>query len=691
MRRLIETLAATAPPVVVFEDVHWAEVTFLDLIEDLARETAGPLLVVCTARDDVLEARPAWGQGSTEILLRLEALGEAELRLVLANLLGTEEVPQALVERLVRVTEGNPLFVEQTVSMLMDRGLLRQADDRSWVLAVDAADASMPATIHALLSARIDQLGADDRGVLQAGSVIGLEFYRGAVAAMSAPEPPAPPVLDASLDTSIGTLVRRQLIRPIPSTFADESTFRFGHILIKDAAYGALLLRQRVDLHERFAAWLERTAGSRLNELEEIVGYHLEQGARCLAELGSLDGRRRTLAVAASERLAHSGARAFSRGDMPAAANLIERAANLLDADEPDRATLLLELAEARSDLGESERAEAALGEALGTAGTLGDTLLETNAQLVRSYIHYTIDPEGRSDEVLRETQAAIPILEAAGDHAGLVRAWRLLAWVHGTACRYGAAEQAVGMAVEHARKAGDRRAVTRNQMSFAIAALYGPMPVPEAIALCDRIVADVSGDRRAEARRPRRPRPPERPGRRVRPGPGAVRPCSRDPRGPRRSPDGGHRLARLGPGRAAGGPARPGRTRAATRLRRPDGDRRAIRALDRGRAPGARRPGPGQGRRGHGADRRQRGGRRRGRRRVAEPLAACACPHPRRAGGVRRGRDPGRERPGDDGIDRCAAPPGGLPTRPGPRPGRRGTIGRRRRAGPPGPRAVRR
>ncbi|MGI8998542.1 MAG: hypothetical protein ACR2GO_02390, partial [Candidatus Limnocylindria bacterium] len=129
----------------------------------------------------------------------------------------------------------------------------------------------------------------------------------------------------------------------------------------------------------------------------------------------------------------------------------------------------------------------------------LGDELLATNADLVGLFLRYTLDPHGRSKQVVRETEAAIPILEAAGDHGGLVRAWRLLGWVHGTACNYGAAERAVQQAVMHARLAGDRRAESRNLMSLALSALYGPMPVPDAIVVGRRIAAEIGDDRSAE------------------------------------------------------------------------------------------------------------------------------------------------------------------------------------------------
>jgi tetratricopeptide (TPR) repeat protein len=184
---------------------------------------------------------------------------------------------------------------------------------------------------------------------------------------------------------------------------------------------------------------------------------------------------------------------------MPAAANLLDRAVTLLSSHDRQRAELQLELAEVFAGLGEFERSEACVTEVVEAARSQDDAMLFTNASLVHLFLRYTLDPQGRTDQVLREAQDAIPILEAAGDHAGLVRAWRLLAWVHGTACQYGAAERAVQAAVDHARLACDRRAETRNQMSLALSALYGPTAVPTAIAIAREISSGVEDDRRAE------------------------------------------------------------------------------------------------------------------------------------------------------------------------------------------------
>ncbi|MGQ0608034.1 MAG: ATP-binding protein [Chloroflexota bacterium] len=492
VRMLLETLARAGSVVLVLDDIHWAEPTLLDLVEHVVTTAEAPIMVVCSARGDLIDERPGWGKVSAAGWISLEPLSESETEAVVGNIIGSVGLPEGLMGRITTAAEGNPLFVEQMLSMLVDGGVVRRGDDGTWMVA-DVADFPVPPSIAALIEARLDRLGLEDRTVLQEGSVVGLVFYEGAVESMS------PDALKSVVDPSIRRLVRRQFVRPDPAVFMDEASYRFDHSLIHDAAYRSLLKRERADLHERFADWLEKVSGGRIGEMEEIIGYHLEQSAQHLGELGPLDDRGRALAGRASSQLGDAGRRAYGRGDVPAAANLLKRAVALLPIGARMRTELQLDLAEAYADLGEFEDSERCATEALEAARADGDGLLATNASLVGLFLRYTLDPQNRTLQVIRDTEAAIPILEAAEDHEGLVRAWRLLGWVHGTACQYGAAERAVEQAVHHARLAGDRRGESRNLMSLALSALYGPMHVTHAIAVGRRIAAEVGDDRRAE------------------------------------------------------------------------------------------------------------------------------------------------------------------------------------------------
>ena len=172
----------------------------------------------------------------------------------------------------------------------------------------------------------------------------------------------APVSLEPVAERSLTSLVRRDVICPDRASFAEDEAFRFRHVLIRDAAYRSLPKEVRAELHERFAAWLERTAGSRLSEFEEIVGYHLEQAYRFLAELGTLDAA--GLAARGADRLESAGRRALARSDHTGAVSLLERAVALLGDDPARRASLLPGLGAALVEAGRLADAEAVLADA---------------------------------------------------------------------------------------------------------------------------------------------------------------------------------------------------------------------------------------------------------------------------------------------------------------------------------------
>src|ERR687888_319084 len=287
-RKLLEE---HAPLVCVFDDIHWSEETFLDLIEHVALlSTGAAILLICMARADLLDRRPHW-----PVALRLEPLAEQQVHELIPEVMSGD-----LRENITHASGGNPLFVTEMVAMARET----------------SGDVIVPATLQALLAARLDQLERPERSVLECGAIEGELFHRGSVQALS----------DGGQVTSrLASLVRRELIRPDKPELAAEDAFRFRHLLIRDAAYDALPKATRAELHERFASWLEER-GRDLVELDEVLGYHLEQAARYRQELGQPDDE---LAKRAGERLAAAGRRAFWRGDDHAAARLIERALEL--------------------------------------------------------------------------------------------------------------------------------------------------------------------------------------------------------------------------------------------------------------------------------------------------------------------------------------------------------------------------
>jgi predicted ATPase/class 3 adenylate cyclase len=486
-RRFVEALARVRPLIVVLDDVNWAEPTFLELIEYVSDWVRGaPLLVVCLARPELLDERPGWAGGKLNASsLLLEPLDEREASELIAARLGRLDVDDAILRRVTDVAEGNPLFMEEMLTMLVGEGLVQRRNG-AWVSAGDLEGASVPGTIQALLAARIDRLDPVERAVLECGAVEGKVFHLGAVAALSPGSEPGS-VLDA--------LVRKELLRPDRALLPGEEAYRFRHILLRDAAYDSMPKETRAELHERYATWLAEKTGERTLEYEEILAYHLESAFRLRAELGRLDGDSRELAIAAAVRLARAGRRATARDDSTAAATLLARAADLLGDDDPARTELLLPLARARIELGDLEQADRLIAEAAKRARGLGDARLEHRALVEQQFLRLKTDPAGTTQEVERIARLALPVFEVAGDQAGLATAWDLLAQVHLMACRYAERAAALERALEHARLAGGEREA-EIVIGLETAHYWGPTPVEESIARCEARLGEALGRR---------------------------------------------------------------------------------------------------------------------------------------------------------------------------------------------------
>jgi class 3 adenylate cyclase/tetratricopeptide (TPR) repeat protein len=494
VRKVFEALARRQPLIVVFDDLHWAEPTFLDLVEHVAEWSRDArLLLICIARPEVLEARPQWGLNSpraTSILL--EPLTATESEQLVSNLLSTRLAEEAQA-RIIEAAEGNPLFMEEFLGMLIDDGLLTRSEDR-WVLTTDPSAIPVPASIQTLLVTRLDQLNEEERTLVERASVVGQVFQRDAVAELShiADRP--------AVDRSLTALVRKGLIGPARSDFVRHDAFRFRHLLIRDAAYQTLPKALRAELHERFAVWQERTAGGRIGEYQELLAYHLEQAYRYRAELGPVDDRGRGLARSAADRLADAGRRVLALGDMPGAAKLLQRAVELLPADAPGRPELLVDLGAALLETGAAEQGDVVLAEATAVA-VVDDARRNWRITLDCSWLRLLPGRERRTtEEVRQEAERAIEVLTELGDDAGIARAWLLLSEVHNVWGRLAEMAQAAEHAVDHARRAGDLPKVDLALSRLAVALAHGPMPVEEAIRRGQELLAQTRGRRRWEA-----------------------------------------------------------------------------------------------------------------------------------------------------------------------------------------------
>ncbi len=459
IRRLLETLARERTVVVWIEDVHWAQPTFLDLIEYVAGWSRdAPILLLCLARPDLLEARPRWSGAS----VALEPLTPSESGALL-DALGAEW-PLSPEER-ARVTEaaeGNPLFLEQMVAML-----------------AEGKPTDLPPTIQALLAARLDQLEPFERAVLERAAVVGKEFWRGAVAELS-PEHERSDVFGTLL-----TLVRKELVRSERSAIVGDDGFRFRHALIRDATYAAIPKAVRADLHELFVPWLERQGAE-----DEVVGYHLEQVYWYRADLGRRD---EALAARAGELLGASGARAAARGDAAAALTLLRRSLALLPPQHGLRIELMRELSTALWLDGDVDAAELALSESIDAARAAGDTRLEWYGRLERAARNAAT--RGETEALVTTAQHAVEVFGGLGDDLGLARAWRRLGFVAHTERHFADAAEAFERALAHAEASGDEQERARSADALCSALLFGPARVKEAVERAERIAASAGSN----------------------------------------------------------------------------------------------------------------------------------------------------------------------------------------------------
>jgi DNA-binding SARP family transcriptional activator len=435
-RRLVEAEGA----VIGFDDAQWADPIVLETIEHLAERDVP---IVCLAREELLEQRPTFLPRAERLLLEPLAPTDAA---TLAHELGGDP---SVVER----AEGNPLFIEQLVAH------------------ADEGHDAIPTTLQSLLAARLDRLPPAERSVLEHAAVAGREFA-------------ADLVEGPGTRAALAALARRGFLDPAPPSTAYEERFRFRHALIHEAAYGATPRATRSQLHEELADRLVPAGGS-----DELVGFHLEQAALLRPER---DRHAERLAEDAGRRLASAGMSVFKLGYARRAAELLERALELLPDGDATRGELLCELAVAARTAGDERLAQ----QALRTALDVSDNRIRLRAQIEEAALDYANEaaPPQRLVELAR---AAEPVFEALRDDRALGRLWLLDSWIEGGAlghCR--AWELAAERALEHYRRIGFPTSTCVAQIAAAL--YHGPAPVDEALArlhtLLETVVDDIAG-----------------------------------------------------------------------------------------------------------------------------------------------------------------------------------------------------
>ena len=443
-RAFVERLAEAQPVLLVFEDIHWAEEPLLELIEHLADWVRAPVLVLCLARPELVELHAGWGGGRLRATaIELEPLGADDSEELVEMLLGESETPIGTATRraLLEKTEGNPLFVEETIRMLVERG-------------GDGGVERIPDTLQALIAARIDRLPRDERALLRRAAVVGRVFWRGALEHLSPDGDQFGPALDE--------LLLRDLVVPeTRSSISGEEAYRFKHVLIREVAYAGLSKSARAEHHASFASWLAERAG---DELLEIRAYHLDEAASLLAEL---DGEAPPgLVEQAAAVLAKAGRRALAREANRSARKLLVRAVEL----EPTLERRY-EAARAAWRLDDLPAVSREMGQVVEEAGVTGDARIEGKALTALAEVALLRDADlPRAREL---ADRALAVLEPEDRFDAVIVGATIARWEGDMEGEERCAEQALELARAAGRK--DLEARAAHELGVAYEALLRP------------------------------------------------------------------------------------------------------------------------------------------------------------------------------------------------------------------------
>jgi tetratricopeptide (TPR) repeat protein len=428
-RRFLEALAAARPTVLVFEDLHWADEALLAFLEHLAEWSQGvPLLVLCTARPELYEKHPGWAGGMRNATtINLQPLSDQETAELVSHLITTTVLSEELERAILARAEGNPLYAEEFVRLLADRGL---APDET----------ELPDSVQALIAARLDTLSPERKSLLQDAAVLGKVFWVGALAEVGGRG-------QEELELALHELARKELVRPArTSSMEAESEYSFWHLLVRDVAYGQIPRAERARRHRSAAAWIERKAGERVEDLAEVLAHYLQ--ALELAQAAGESDQAEELARPARRFLALAGERALGLDTAQAEARLA-RALELTPPEDPDRPGLLVRWADAAFQAGRPREAAEALDRALATLRESAETESTARALQLRSRVSLRLG-EGTLVALAAE---AVDVLEHETPGPALVAAYEQLASAQSIAGSYSdamtAADRADTLAAE--------------------------------------------------------------------------------------------------------------------------------------------------------------------------------------------------------------------------------------------------
>lgn len=465
--RVLTALSRRRPVVLVIDDCHWAGPLLLDALDRLTGELGrAAVLLVCLARPELLDTRPAWASGSYAVRpMPLSGLSHEDLAVLAAELVEVGAHWDAVGTRLLERAEGNPLHLEQLLAMVSETG----------------TQDALPPTVQSLLGARIDALDPDERMVLDLASVIGREFGADELAELAGGGIAGDDLVRAALPRLSG----RRLVEPADRSGPGHISFRFTNGLVQEVAYQSMSKRARAERHERAAELPSVQAGG-----EGAVGGHLEQAHRCRAELGLLDERTEGLRRRAARALSGAGAQALARSDLPWAGDLLTRALTLYGPDEPSRTPAARRLGEVQLALGHPDEARSLLGDVLAAPA---NPVEAAHARLALA----AVDPQARAGSPAETARAALPVFEAAHDELGQARACLRMAQQRQSQGRHGEADRLLTRAIAHAVHADGEPERAAALGAVGISLWRGPEPVAEAVARCRGLLAEHGRERR--------------------------------------------------------------------------------------------------------------------------------------------------------------------------------------------------
>jgi class 3 adenylate cyclase/tetratricopeptide (TPR) repeat protein len=409
-RGFLEGVAAQAPLVLVFEDLHWADDPLLEFVEHLVDRSVGvPLFVISTARPELFERRPGWGGGKrNSATVSLSALTTEETVRLIGALLSGAALPAETQSALIDRAGGNPLYAEEFVRMLGDRGIL---EPRGQPFEIPAAEIPVPETIQALIAARLDALPPAGKSLLQAAAVMGKVFWAGAVSSVSG-------IAQDDVTEALHELSRRELVRRVRnSSVRGEEEYSFWHALVRDVAYRQLPRAARAAKHRAAADWIERIAGDRVGDHAELLVHHYGEAlelARAAREgVQDLEEQLKRFLVLAGERALPL--------DVTKAESFYRQALELLPQGDPQRPNVLARAAEAAALAGRYPEAEAGYVEAIREFRARGNGLRAGEALVKLGAIVRDRGEQQRAGSLLTE---AVELLEREPPSAELVLAY---------------------------------------------------------------------------------------------------------------------------------------------------------------------------------------------------------------------------------------------------------------------------